>query len=97
METQNVTPGRTGQYTVTLGATTSEGLPADVFASGEARWLAVQVVGQQEQPRVLLVAVPYAIKAGDAQTIGGLSPSAFLLAAPAQAHASQAATSSEPT
>jgi len=34
---------------------------------------------QTEQPRVLLVSVPYAMKAGDAETVGGLSPSAFML------------------
>jgi hypothetical protein len=32
-----------------------------------------------EQPRVLLVSVPYAMKAGDAETLGGLPASAFLL------------------
>jgi len=32
---------------------------------------------------VLLVSAPYALKAGDAETIGGLPPSAFVLAAPA--------------
>jgi len=31
---------------------------------------------------VLLVSAPYALKAGDAETIGGLPPSAFVLAAP---------------
>ena len=82
METQNITPAKSGQYTATLGTTTSQGLPADIFSSGEARWLAVQIVGQPEQPRVLLVAVPYALKAADAQTTGGLPPSAFVLAAP---------------
>jgi hypothetical protein len=80
METQNVIPDRTGHYSVMLGSTTSHGLPQDVFISGEARWLGVQVVGEQEQPRVLLVAVPYALKAGDAETIGGLPASAFALA-----------------
>ena len=83
METQNVQPNRTGHYTVTLGSTTSQGLPTSVFASGEARWLGVQVQGQEEQPRVMLLAVPYALKAADAQTVGGLPPSAFVLAAPA--------------
>ncbi len=80
METQNITPGRNGQYTATLRSMTNEGLPADLFSSGEARWLAVQVGGQPEQARVLLVAVPYALKAADAETIGGLPPSAFVLA-----------------
>ena len=67
METQNITPDKSGRYSVTLGTTRSEGLPADMFATGQARWLAVQVAGQPEQSRVLLVAVPYALKAADAR------------------------------
>jgi hypothetical protein len=82
METQNVTPDQAGRYSVMLGSTRGEGLPTDLFASGEARWLAVQIQGQAEQPRVLLLSVPYAMKAGDAATLGGLPPSAFALAAP---------------
>lgn len=82
METQNVHPDKTGHYTVTIGASSSRGVPADVFVSGEARWLGVQVTGQPEQARVLLVAVPYALKAADAETVGGLPPSAFVMAAP---------------
>jgi hypothetical protein len=82
METQNVAADKSGRYTATLGATRREGLPADLFSSEQARWLAVQIAGQAEQPRVLLVAVPYALKAADAQTLGGLPASAFVLAAP---------------
>lgn len=82
METQNVRPDRLGHYTVRLGSTTSAGLPSEMFMSGEARWLGLQLAGEAEQPRVLLVAVPYAMKAGDAATIGGLPPSAFVLATP---------------
>jgi trimeric autotransporter adhesin len=82
IETQNIQPDRNGHYTVQLGATSSEGLPTNLFASGEARWLGVQAQGQPEQPRVMLLAVPYALKAGDAATVGGLPPSAFVLAAP---------------
>lgn len=96
METQNVTPDKTGHYTVQLGATSASGLPADLFVSGEARWLAVQIVGQAEEPRVLLVAVPYAMKAVDAQTLGGLPASAFVLAAPPAENASPV-TSGGPT
>lgn len=80
LETQNVTPDRSGHYVVQLGSTSASGLPADLFQSGEARWLAVQIAGQAEQPRIMLLSVPYAMKAGDAQTIGGLPPSAFVLA-----------------
>jgi hypothetical protein len=98
METQNVAPDKAGRYTVQLGSSSSAGLPSEVFMTGEARWLGVQAAGEAEHPRVLLVAVPYAMKAGDAATIGGLPPSAFVLAAPpsgaASAYAAGAATGS---
>jgi len=87
LETQNVQAGKTGNYTVALGSTSSHGLPANVFATGEARWLGVQVQGQAEQPRVLLMSVPYALKALDAQTLGGRPASAFLAAAGASGSA----------
>jgi hypothetical protein len=82
METQNVQADSNGRYSVQLGVTKPGGLPTDVFTSGEARWLAVQISGQTEQPRVLLLSVPYALKAADAETIGGLPPSAFVKAQP---------------
>jgi hypothetical protein len=88
LETQNVTPNSSGHYTVMLGSTTSQGIPANIFASGEAHWLGVQVQGQAEQPRVLLVSAPYALKAGDAETLGGLPASAFMLAVPQNGMAS---------
>ncbi len=82
-ETQTVAIDSTGHYKVQLGAANPNGLPADLFASGEARWLEVQVAGEATQPRVLLVSVPYALKAADAATLGGLPASAFALARPA--------------
>ena len=82
-ETQTVAIDSTGHYKVQLGAANPNGLPSDLFASGEARWLEVQVAGEAPQPRVLLVSVPYALKAADASTLGGLPPSAFALARPA--------------
>ncbi len=78
LETQNVKPDANGLYTVLLGANSANGVPAELFASGEARWLAVQVERQAEQPRVLLVSVPYALKAKDAETLGGKPASAFV-------------------
>jgi len=81
LETQNVTPDGNGHYVVLLGSTKPDGLPAEIFTSEQARWVGVQVPGQAEQPRVLLVSAPYALKAGDAETVGGLPPSAFVLAA----------------
>jgi hypothetical protein len=80
LETQNAQIDAQGHYTVNLGATKSDGLPQELFVSGEARWLGVQPQGQAEQPRVLLMSVPYALKALDAETIGGRPASSFLLA-----------------
>src|SRR5271170_2093681 len=80
LETQDAKIDRNGHYTVQLGATKSDGLPAELFTSGEAQWLGVQISGQDEQPRVLLLSVPYALKAADAETVGGLPASAFALA-----------------
>jgi len=82
IETQNVEADVQGRFSVYLGATKSDGLPQNLFVSGEARWLGVQPQGQGEQRRTQLISVPYAMKAGDAQTIGGLPPSAFVLAVP---------------
>jgi hypothetical protein len=81
VETQNVIADKTGGYTVMLGSSTSQGLPSEVFNSGEARWLGVQAQGQAEQLRTVLISVPYALKAADAETVGGLPASAFLKAA----------------
>ncbi len=79
-ESQSVTPESSGQYKVQLGASLPNGIPIDLFTSGEARWLEVQIAGEQPQPRVLLVSVPYALKAADAATLGGLPASAYALA-----------------
>jgi hypothetical protein len=82
METQNVQADKSGRYSVMLGSATSHGMPAEAFAAGEARWLGVQPSGQAEQPRVVLVSVPYALKALDAETLGGRPASAFMAAQP---------------
>jgi len=88
LETQNVQADKNGHYTALLGATKPSGLPMELFSSGESRWLGVQTEGQAEQTRALLVAVPYALKASDAETVGGLPASAFVLANPAQSASS---------
>ncbi len=77
-ETQSVTPDAKGQYNVILGSTTATGLPSDLFSQDEQRWLGVQVQGQPEQARVLLVSVPYAMKAADADKLSGRSASEFV-------------------
>jgi hypothetical protein len=79
-EIQNIQLDDSGRYTALLGATQPEGLPAELFTENEARWLGVEPVGQAEQARVLLLSVPYALKAADAETLGGKPASAFLLA-----------------
>jgi hypothetical protein len=84
-ETQTVQASSLGHYTVLLGAMTPAGVPMELFTAGEARWLGVQVSNLPEQPRVLLVSVPYAMKAGDAETLGGKPASAFMLASQAEA------------
>ncbi len=79
LETQNVELDPEGRYTVLLGAEQTEGFPLDALATGEARWLGVQVQGQEEQPRILLVSVPYALKAEEAETLAGKAASDFVL------------------
>jgi hypothetical protein len=82
-ETQVLQLDEQGRYSVLLGAMQPEGLPMELFTTGEARWLEVQVVGAEPQPRTLLVSVPYALKAADAETLGGKPASAYLLASEA--------------
>jgi len=83
-EMQNVHVDGGGRYMAQLGATTADGLPMEIFSSAQAQWLGVQRQGQAEQPRVMVVSVPYALKAADAETFGGLPPSAYALAPPSE-------------
>ena len=94
-ETQTVAVDPAGHYDVLLGATSANGLPSDLFASGEARWLEVQISGGKPGQRTMLVSVPYAMKAADAATLGGLPASAFLLAGTKSSEAQSAAASPE--
>ncbi len=93
-EAQSVTADSNGHYFVLLGATQPQGLPVELFTSGEARWLGVRPQGVTELARVLLVSAPYALKAADADTLGGLPPSAFVLAVPNSNPAPDSAASS---
>jgi hypothetical protein len=80
-ETQNVGVDAEGHYTAMLGITLKDGVPVDLFSTNEPRWLGVQFnrPGETEQSRVQLVSVPYALKASDAETLGGRPASAYLL------------------
>lgn len=79
-ETQAVTLDAHGYYTVLLGATRPEGLPLDLFTSGQAKWLGAQpqLPGVGELPRELLGGAAYALKAADADTLGGKPASAYV-------------------
>ncbi len=79
-EVQNVRVDSTGHYTVQLGSTQADGLPVELFSSAQAQWLGVRQEGQAEQPRIMLLSVPYALKAEDAETFGGKPPSAYMAA-----------------
>ena len=93
-ETQKISVAQDGSYSVFLGAVNTSGLPQSVFGSGEARWLGVAVERGEEGTRSLLASAPYAMKAGDAQTLNGLGVQSFVtqaqFAAMAQALAAQA-------
>ncbi len=79
-ETQEIRPDINGHYAVQIGSSLTTGVPQEIFSRVEARWLGVTIAGGSEEPRVMLLSVPYALKAGDAATLGGLPPSAFLQA-----------------
>jgi hypothetical protein len=72
-ETQQVAVGADGSYSVLLGAASQSGLPQGVFAAGQARWVGVTVDRGEEQSRSPLASVAYAMKAGDAESVGGLA------------------------
>jgi hypothetical protein len=99
LETQNVEADATGHYTALLGSASAEGVPVSLFSSAEVHWISTQISGQPEQPRVALLSVPYALKAADAETLGGLPASAFMHAAPNSAKSAAGAktSSSAPT
>jgi hypothetical protein len=78
-ETQKLDVDKQGGYTALLGATQPGGVPAELFRSDEARWLGVEVQGEPQRPRVLLVSVPYALKAVEAEKLEGKSASDFVL------------------
>ncbi len=78
-ESQLIKVDEEGNYSIFLGASEKEGLPLELFSTGKAQWLGVQAEGEEEQARVVLVAVPYALKAADADTVGGAPAASFVL------------------
>jgi hypothetical protein len=96
-ETQTVAVGTDGRYNLLMGSASPDGLPLELFATGEPRWFGIRFnrAGETEQPRGYLASVPYALKAADADTLGGRPASAYLLAYPLSS--SEAAAASGPT
>ncbi len=80
-ETQQVAVDAEGRYTLFLGATQPEGVPLEVFASGQAQWLGVVFnrPGEGDGARMRITSVPYALHAADAVTLGGRPASDFVL------------------
>jgi hypothetical protein len=78
-EQQLVLDGQ-GHYTALIGKKNPQGLLDSLLSSNQGLWLEVSVNGVVQIPRTLLVSVPYALKAADADTLGGKPVSAFLLA-----------------
>ena len=93
-ETQSVVVDAAGRYTLYLGATRADGVPAAVLSGDAPRWLGVRVAGAPELTRVRLTSVPYALRASNADTLGGLPASAFLRASGADAPGATAAAGS---
>ncbi|MBI2681951.1 MAG: hypothetical protein HYX26_01815, partial [Acidobacteriales bacterium] len=76
-ETQAVAV-RDGKYSALLGASDAAGLPVELFSNDSARWLGVAVNGAAETGRALLVSVPYAMKALEAERLAGRAGSEFI-------------------
>ena len=80
-ETQTIAVDDRGRYSVLLGATQPAGIPSEIFASAQAHWLGTRFerLGEVEGPRVRLTSVPYALKAADAETLGGRPASDYVV------------------
>ena len=96
-ETQTVALDDRGRYSLLLGGTTSGGIPPDMFAAGDARWLGTRFErpGEVEGPRVRLTSVPYALRAANADTLGGRPASDYLLASGTNEAAQTSASKSD--
>ena len=81
-ETQTIPLDGQGRYSLILGSTSPGGIPAAVFGSEAAHWLGTVFArpGEVEGGRVRLTSVPYALRAADADTLGGRPASEYLLA-----------------
>src|SRR4051812_9738648 len=81
-ETQSVTIDDRGRYSLLLGASSSGGIPPELFGSSAAHWLGTRFerAGEVEGARVRLTSVPYALRAVNADTLGGRPASDYVVA-----------------
>ena len=70
-EAQTVTLDPLGRYSILVGSSVDGGVPKEFFLGSTGHWLGVGVQGEAEQPRVMLVSVPYAVRALSADALGG--------------------------
>jgi hypothetical protein len=70
-EEQDVRPDDGGRVKLLAGASTDAGIPQQLFQSADARWLGIAVKGETEQPRIMVMSMPYAVEAQNAETVGG--------------------------
>ena len=79
LETHTVQLLQNRRFEVLLGSATPGGLPEALFANNAARWIGVKVASLAEQtPRIMMVSVPYGLKAADSDKLGGLPASEYL-------------------
>lgn len=80
METQNVTVDSQGNYSVVLGITKPDGVPAELLSSGLTRWLGIQLENNVESPRIVFTSVPFAFHASSADSLANHAASEYVLA-----------------
>jgi hypothetical protein len=97
-ETQTLATDANGRFSALLGAASVDGIPTELFAGGDARWLAVltHAPGALEQPRILLVSVPYALRAADSEMLGGKPAAAYMTANTQASNTGGCAQANEP-
>jgi hypothetical protein len=81
-EQQLITLDEAGRYTIFVGATLPDGVPKELFltdAASAGHWIGLAVEGEAELPRVMLLSVPYALRAREADTLAGRSAADFVL------------------
>ena len=99
-ETQNVVLDKSGRYSLLLGAAQADGIPLEVFASGEAQWLGAALCRARREWKGRARGSPACrtrCESADADTLGGHPASAYQLAPTSTAATDHAATGATST